>query len=138
MLDSGVWHGKRILSKEFVARAASPLVKINGTRPYGLLWWPEEKPWRGRTVKTFAMLGAGGNVMFVFPELELVVATTGGSYISRGWRFAGGELLTNLVLPAVRQDREEGRNFMAMKGMVEVSLTPPYATPTAVRRAQAP
>ena len=35
----------------------------------------------------------------VFPELDLVIATTGGSYISRGWRFAGGELIANYLLP---------------------------------------
>ena len=49
------------------------------------------------------MLGAGGNLVFVFPELELVIATTGGSYISRGWRYAGGELIPNYILPAVKE-----------------------------------
>jgi CubicO group peptidase (beta-lactamase class C family) len=101
MLDSGVWNGKRILNNEFVARATSPLYKI-GTRDYGLAWWLEEKPYKNGTVKSFAMLGAGGNIVMVFPELELIVATTGGSYISRGWRYPGGELIPNLILPAVR------------------------------------
>ena len=101
MLDSGVWKGKRILSKEFVARATSPLYKI-GTRDYGLAWWRDEKPWQNGTAKAYAMLGAGGNIVMVFPELELIVATTGGSYISRGWRYAGGELVPNWILPAVK------------------------------------
>ncbi len=102
MLDSGVWKGERIMSREFVARATSNLHQINGTRPYGLAWWQEEKPYKDGTAKGFAMLGAGGNIVVVFPELELVVATTGGSYISRGWRYPGGELIPNFILPAVR------------------------------------
>ncbi|HEX6066708.1 MAG TPA: serine hydrolase [Longimicrobiales bacterium] len=102
MLDSGTWKGKRIVSREFVARATSTLHQINGTRPYGLAWWREEKPYQNGTARGYAMLGAGGNIVVVFPELELVVATTGGSYISRGWRYPGGELIPNFILPAVR------------------------------------
>ncbi|HEY0809907.1 MAG TPA: serine hydrolase, partial [Longimicrobiales bacterium] len=102
MLDSGMWRGRRVLSKPFVARATSPLYKI-GQREYGLLWWRDEKPYQNGTAKAFAMLGAGGNLVFVFPELELVIATTGGSYISRGWRYAGGELIPNYILPAVKE-----------------------------------
>ena len=83
-----------------MARATTPLYRI-GSRAYGLAWWRDEKPYQDRTVKAFAMLGAGGQVVMVFPELELIVATTGGSYISRGWRYAGGELIPN-ILPAVR------------------------------------
>lgn len=101
MLDGGTWKGRRILSREFVERAASPLFPL-GRRSYGLAWWSEEMPWRGRTVRAFAALGNGGQIVMVFPELELVVATNGGSYGSLGWRYQGGELIPNLILPAVR------------------------------------
>jgi hypothetical protein len=78
------------------------LVKINNQREYGLLWWPTEYDYMNRKTRGYAALGAGGNLVYVFPELELVVATSGGSYSSRGWRYHGGELLTNFVLPAIR------------------------------------
>jgi CubicO group peptidase (beta-lactamase class C family) len=104
MLDSGTWNGRRVLSREFVGRATSPLYQL-GTRQYGLAWWRDEKPYRGRNVRAFAALGAGGQIVMVFPELDLVVATTGGSYISRGWRYAGGDLITNYILPAVEPER---------------------------------
>ncbi|HEX8695332.1 MAG TPA: serine hydrolase [Longimicrobium sp.] len=103
MLDGGTWRGRRILGREFVARATSPLYRI-GERGYGLAWWREEKPYRNGTVQGFAALGAGGQIVMVFPELELVVATNGGSYSSRGWRYLGGELIPN-ILPAVRASR---------------------------------
>jgi len=101
MLDGGTWRGRRILSREFVARATSPLYRI-GQRDYGLLWWREEKPYQNRTVRAFAALGNGGQIVMVFPELDLVVATNGGSYASRGWRYIGGELIANYILPAVQ------------------------------------
>lgn len=101
MLDGGNWRGRRILSREFVARATSTLSRIGGQRDYGLLWWPDSKPYKGGNARLFAMLGNGGQLVFVFPELELVVATNGGSYASRGWRYHGGELIPG-ILPAVR------------------------------------
>ena len=101
MLDGGTWQGRRILDSAFVARAISPLYRI-GQREYGLAWWRDEKPYGNGVARAFAMLGAGGNIVMVFPELELIVATTGGSYISRGWRYAGGELIPNYILPAIR------------------------------------
>ena len=105
MLDGGTWNGRRILSRDFVAKATSTLSKINGKRDYGLLWWPQEFSYRDRKVRGFAALGAGGQIVMVFPELDLVIATNGGSYISRGWRYIGGELIADHILPAVRASR---------------------------------
>ncbi|HKP76234.1 MAG TPA: serine hydrolase [Longimicrobiaceae bacterium] len=102
MLEGGTWHGRRILSRDFVARASSPLVKINGERPYGLLWWAQDYTVRGRAVHGFAALGNGGQIVAVFPALDLVVATNGGNYGSRGWRYAGGELIPAILAAVVR------------------------------------
>ena len=101
MLDDGTWHGRRILSSDFVKRASSSLMKINN-RDYGLLWWPQSFDVGNRTIRGFAALGNGGQIVMVFPELKLVVATNGGSYGSRGWRFVGGDLLSKFILPAVK------------------------------------
>ncbi|HKR09257.1 MAG TPA: serine hydrolase [Gemmatimonadaceae bacterium] len=101
MLDDGSWHGRRILSDEFVRRASSTLMKIAG-RDYGLLWWPQSFTVDNRTIRGFAALGNGGQIVMVFPELKLVVATNGGSYASRGWRFVGGDLMAKYILPSVK------------------------------------
>jgi hypothetical protein len=54
-----------------------------------------------RTVRAFAALGAGGQLIVVVPELDLVIAAFGGSYSSRGWRYIGGEVIPNYILPAI-------------------------------------
>jgi CubicO group peptidase (beta-lactamase class C family) len=104
MLDGGMWGGRRILPRDFFERATSSLQRI-GDRGYGLAWWQQQYPYENRTVRGFAALGAGGQIVMVIPDLELVIATTGGSYISRGWRYAGGELIPNHILRAVRMAR---------------------------------
>jgi len=101
MLNGGTWQGRRILSRAFVDRASSPLYRI-GERGYGYLWWTVEHPYEDRTVRTFAALGAGGQVVTVAPELDLVIAVYGGNYSSAGWRFAQGELIPKSILPAVQ------------------------------------
>lgn len=81
MLDGGTWHGKRVLSKDYVARATSPLFPI-GTlgRKYGFLWWVYDRPYKDRTVHAFFALGNGGQIVMVVPELDVVVAFMGGNY----------------------------------------------------------
>ncbi len=73
MLNGGVWRGKRVVSREFAARATSPLVAI-GTRgrKYGYLWWVDDR--------AFMALGNGGQTVMVVPDLDLVIAFMGGNY----------------------------------------------------------
>lgn len=105
MLNGGTWDGKRILSREFVTRASSPLYKL-GTRGYGYLWWGMDYAYKGRTIHSFQALGAGGQIVSVFPDLDLVIASTGANYSSRGWRSFQYDLIPKYILPTVR---EEGR-----------------------------
>src|SRR6266550_1275972 len=101
MLDQGTWHGRRILSKDFVTRASSPLVKI-GTRPYGLGWWIYDLPYGSRTLRAFAALGNGGQNVFVVPELDLVVAVYASNYGDRVLFEIQNDLVPKQILPAVK------------------------------------
>jgi CubicO group peptidase (beta-lactamase class C family) len=100
MLNGGTWAGRRILSREFVARATSPLYKI-GNRGYGLLWWCNDYSYKDGTVSTFSALGAGGQLVTVVPELDLVIASFGGNYSSAGWRWMQNEAIPKYILPSV-------------------------------------
>jgi len=105
MLNGGTWQGRRILSRDFVARASSPLKTI-GSRKYGYLWWGIDYLYRERKVYAFAALGAGGQNVMVIPELDLVLASFSGSYATRAYRRFSDELIPQNILPAVR---EKGR-----------------------------
>jgi CubicO group peptidase (beta-lactamase class C family) len=101
MLNEGTWNGRRILSKEFVTRASSPLVKI-GTRGYGLAWWIYDLPYNNRTVRAFAALGNGGQNVFVVPDLDLVIAVYASNYGDRVLFEIQNDLVPKQILPAVK------------------------------------
>ncbi|HEX3109509.1 MAG TPA: serine hydrolase [Thermoanaerobaculia bacterium] len=103
MLNGGTWEGRRILSKEFVARATSPQYHLRKLS-YGYFWWIEDFPYKNRTVRVFAARGAGGQTVTVVPELDLVVAVFEGDFSNRKAMFApANNIVANAIVPATRE-----------------------------------
>ncbi|MBT3667161.1 MAG: serine hydrolase [Opitutae bacterium] len=75
-LHQGKWKGKQHLPKAFVKRATSPLVQTNGENFYGYFWWSQTREINGKKYPIIQGRGAGGQFIFVFPTLDLVVAAT--------------------------------------------------------------
>jgi CubicO group peptidase (beta-lactamase class C family) len=106
MRNGGMWHGRRILDASYAKAAVAPLYHLRNIY-YGYLWWVEYYPYKGRTVLGYSARGAGGQLVFVVPQLDLVVATMGGNYSNR----RGGRYLNNFIaasiLPAVREPGDD-------------------------------
>jgi CubicO group peptidase (beta-lactamase class C family) len=102
MLDGGTWEGRRILSREFVAKASSPLYPL-GTMGYGYAWWGIDYPYGNRTVHAFAALGAGGQDVIVVPDLDLVVAVYASNFGDRISMAFQRETMPKEILPAVTE-----------------------------------
>ena len=69
-LNKGKWNGKQIVSEKWVEESTtehSRWKKMN--LPYGYLWWIGEDG-------GYAAMGDGGNIIYVNPEKNLVVAIT--------------------------------------------------------------
>ena len=69
-LNRGKWNGKQIVSEKWVEESTtehSRWEKMN--LPYGYLWWIGEKG-------GYAAMGDGGNIIYVNPDKNLVVAIT--------------------------------------------------------------
>jgi CubicO group peptidase (beta-lactamase class C family) len=125
LLDGGSWHGHRIISKEFAARAATPLYHLRKLS-YGYLWWIEDYPYKDRTVRVVSARGSGGQTVTVVPELDLVVATFGGSYSStKGMQAASIDPIPRIILPAVREAGDD-RNAP----VIERQYVSPYGRST--------
>lgn len=75
-LNQGKWNGKQHLPKEFVRQATSPLVQTSPTNFYGYFWWNQTLEIGNKKYKSIQGRGAGGQFIFVFPTLDLVVAAT--------------------------------------------------------------
>ena len=102
MLNGGTWKGRRILSREFVEKASSPLHTIGQGR-YGYLWWVRDFPYKDRTVRAFMANGNGGQGIIVVPELDLVIATYAGNYAARAALEVAQGYPGRFILPAVRE-----------------------------------
>jgi CubicO group peptidase (beta-lactamase class C family) len=69
-LNKGVWNGQRIVSEKWVTESTTEKSRWKKLDlPYGYLWWIGEKG-------GFAAMGDGGNIIFVSPEKNMVVAIT--------------------------------------------------------------
>jgi len=99
-LNGGTWAGSPVISSEWVAESIQKRIWSSAaTRHYGYQWWIEEHLWRGSVVTSFAARGWGGQRIYVFPDLQLVVVFTGGNHMT----LVDPEqaMLAQYVLPAV-------------------------------------
>lgn len=102
MLNGGTWNGKRILDASYARAAVAPQYHLRNVY-YGYLWWMEDYPYKDRKVLGYSARGAGGQLVFVVPELDLIVTTMGGNYSNRRGMSYLGNLIANSILPAVRE-----------------------------------
>jgi CubicO group peptidase (beta-lactamase class C family) len=102
MLNGGTWQGRRILSRDFVQRASSPLHDFESIQ-YGYLWWSMTYAYKDRTLRAFFAGGNGGQVIMVIPDLDLVVAAYGANYNQRVGFQVQEKLVPDYILPAVRE-----------------------------------
>jgi CubicO group peptidase (beta-lactamase class C family) len=102
MLNGGTWNGKRILDAGFVRAASAPQYHLRNVY-YGYYWWVEDYPYKNRTVRAYSARGSGGTLVYVVPELDLVMETMAGNYSNRRGMKYLGNLIANAILPAVRE-----------------------------------
>jgi CubicO group peptidase (beta-lactamase class C family) len=100
-LDGGIWNGKHIVSAEWVARSTSPHANAREDTDYGYLLWLQTFHVAGRDYKCFAMYGAGGNKVYVFPHEGLVIVVTTTNFKMSGAGALTDKLLTEQILPAL-------------------------------------
>jgi CubicO group peptidase (beta-lactamase class C family) len=99
-LNGGTWKGIPVISSEWVAESTKMRIWAGDrTRSYGFQWWIEEHIWHEDVVTSFAARGWGGQRIYVFPEMQMVVVFTGGNH----YTLANPEhtMLAQHILPAV-------------------------------------
>ncbi|MEM9595758.1 MAG: serine hydrolase [Acidobacteriota bacterium] len=100
-LDGGVWNGRRLVSEAWVEESAAPHASLNEDDDYGFAWWRRSYDVGGRSVETYYASGNGGQMLFVVPELDLVVMIHAGNYSDGATRSAFRDrYLRESILPA--------------------------------------
>ena len=106
-LNEGVWNGERIISEQWVEKSAIPFgdskaIDVPGTAKknvgYSYSWWTKQYSESGKEINVFYAGGWGGQNIVVFPELNAVTVTTGGTYASSTRIFT---LLEKYIIPAI-------------------------------------
>jgi CubicO group peptidase (beta-lactamase class C family) len=100
LLDDGEWNKRRVLSSTNVRRLLTPAIKM-GERDYGYLWWVEDYPYKGRSIRAHFMGGNGGQIAMLVPELQLSIVFNAGNYSDRVMFRIQEELIPNYILPAI-------------------------------------
>lgn len=102
MVNEGEWNGKRIMSREWARQSGAALRNLSRTQQYGWLWNSLEYPYKGGKVRGFFAAGNGGQIFMGIPELDLVIAFTGGNYGHPALFIPQRVYIPNYILPAVR------------------------------------
>ncbi len=73
ILNKGKWNGEQLIPSAYIDRATTPS-QIH--KHYGFFWWVEDFQVAGKTYHAIEGRGAGGQFIFIFPELDLVTVVT--------------------------------------------------------------
>jgi len=76
VLNNGKWNGEQLLPAEFVQRATSPIRETGRESSYGYFWWTQDYEIGGRKYHCKQGRGAGGQFIFMFPDLDLIAVVT--------------------------------------------------------------
>jgi CubicO group peptidase (beta-lactamase class C family) len=103
-LNDGKWEGRQIVSPQWVRQSSAALRVImpKSGQTYGYLWNSFEYPYGGRKVHAFFPGGNGGQVYIGIPDLDLIIAFTGGNYADGVMFRSQREFVPQDILPAVR------------------------------------
>lgn len=76
ILNKGRWQGQQLIPEAYIKHATSPNVLSYGTCYYGFFWWSEDSQVNGKTYHCIEGRGAGGQFIYIFPELDLITVAT--------------------------------------------------------------
>lgn len=103
-LNDGIWSGKRVVSASWVTASTTMSIPLIGNfrtlYGYGYNWWLGRSPHGDMQVEYFRAAGWGGQYVYVFPEMDLVVVFTGGGYYENR-PLDTNDLIENYIFEAI-------------------------------------
>ncbi|WP_350287362.1 serine hydrolase [uncultured Croceitalea sp.] len=102
-LNKGQWNGQQLIAERWVAESFTKHMRLQDVRDkneYGYLWWHDTYTVGERAIASIEARGAGGQFIFILPELEAVVVITSGNFRNRKGN-QPREILKEYLLPAI-------------------------------------
>ncbi len=100
MLKNGNWEGKQIVSQKWAQESTKALVSAN-RYGYGYQWWRGKTIANNQIIDSYWAWGLGGQFIFVFPAMDLVVVFNGKVWKNPGNSKRAFNMLTQYIIPAV-------------------------------------
>lgn len=102
-LNDGEWNGEQVISKSWVAESFGKYVRLQDYKDkneYGYLWWHDTYTVNEKNIKAIEARGAGGQFIFILPELNSVVVITSGNFRNRKGN-QPRDILKEYILPSL-------------------------------------
>ncbi|MEL7162077.1 MAG: serine hydrolase, partial [Bacteroidota bacterium] len=100
--NRGNWNGIQILPEAWVKESLSPQIALpRGDGDYGYLFWQKTYEVGGKAYEVAYCSGNGGNKIFVFRDIPLVVVITSSAYGAPDAHPNADKIMTDYILPAV-------------------------------------
>jgi len=99
--NGGQWKGNQIVSQEWINESTSVHMSTDVGPDYGYLWWRGKLFVNGQSVETFFASGYGGQKIFVFPALDLIVVITHKVFDNPYGDLRNVAMLTRHIIPAM-------------------------------------
>jgi CubicO group peptidase (beta-lactamase class C family) len=110
MLKGGVWGDRRVVPAQWIVHSTTPMVDIDETRQYGYQWYLSKfgfttstRPrWdHSQLERVWYAAGNGGQRLYMFPALDLVVVIMAGNYDAPDQGVPPTRVIREVVLPAI-------------------------------------
>ncbi|MEZ2334446.1 serine hydrolase domain-containing protein [Mucilaginibacter sp. RCC_168] len=103
--NNGTWNGKQIIPESWVKQSFTKYLTLPkdvvGEGYYGYLFWNKTYTVNNKLYETFYCSGNGGNKIFVFTDVPLVVIVTATAYNSPYAHPQVDKMMQQYILPAV-------------------------------------
>jgi CubicO group peptidase (beta-lactamase class C family) len=103
-LNDGKWEGRQVVGQEWARKSGAALRVLSprSGQTYGYLWNSFAYPYQGRKLHAYFPGGNGGQVYIGIPDLDLLIAFTGGNYADPVLFRSQREFVPQDILPAIR------------------------------------
>jgi CubicO group peptidase (beta-lactamase class C family) len=107
IVAGGKWEGRIIVPSDWLEASFRPAAMVDDGRRYGYQWYVGELALPGKTgtvgSKWVGAFGLGGQRLFVFPELDFVLAVTAGNYATEDQARAPIAILREVFLSGLTE-----------------------------------
>ncbi|TBO40432.1 serine hydrolase domain-containing protein [Pedobacter kyonggii] len=102
-LKKGIWKDQQLVPKSWVDKSFRHLQILPSDRPgfYGFLFWNKTFKINGKILEAWYSSGNGGNKIYIFKEIDLVVVINASAYGTSFAHQQADQILEKYILPAV-------------------------------------